>query len=112
MHGEDAEDETAIPTKVIFHSHLLFYLNFVPISHALRKSKGFNVPCLDSPVMHLLFMDDLNVYTKNAKHLGDTLRVVDRASCAVEMELGLRKCHARGQHLREIANKIYKSWDL
>ena len=37
-------------------------------------------------------MDDLKVYAKSSKALGATLTVVDRVSCVVGMELGLRKC--------------------
>ena len=73
-------------------SPLLFCLSIAPISHALRKSKGFSMPYLGSPVTHLFFMDDLKVYAKNAKQLGAKLQVVDRVSRAVGMELGLRKC--------------------
>ena len=73
-------------------SPLLFCLSIAPISHALRETTGFRVPYLDSPVTHLFFMDDLKMCTRNSDILGDTLRVVDRVSRTVGMELGLRKC--------------------
>ena len=50
------------------------------------------MPYLDRPVTHLFFMDDLKVYADSGDALGDTLRVADRVSLAVGMELGLRKC--------------------
>ena len=94
-------EEGAVRTELQFRrglfqgdslSPLLFCLSIAPISHALRESSGFSVPYLGSPVTHLFFMDDLKVYARNSDILGDTLRVVDRVSRAVGMELGLRKC--------------------
>ena len=73
-------------------SPLLFCLSIAPISHALRETMGAIVPYLDHPVTHLFFMDNLKVYAESSDALGDTLRVVDRVSRAVGMELGLRKC--------------------
>ena len=53
-------------------------------------------------------MDDLKVYAKNAKHLGDTLRVVNRVLRAVGMELGLRKCATdHVSHRRYVGGKYY-----
>lgn len=42
-----------------------------------------------SSLTHLLFMDDLKVYTRAP---GRALKVLDRVSRAVGMELGLQKC--------------------
>ena len=42
--------------------------------------------------MHLFFMDNLKVYARNSSILGDTLKVVDRVSCAVGMDLSLQTC--------------------
>ena len=50
------------------------------------------MPYLEHPVTHLFFMDDLKVFADSGDALRDTLRVVDRVSLAVGMELGLRKC--------------------
>ena len=79
--------------QVITLSPLLFCLSTVPISHALREIMGFKVPYPDTLVTHLFFTDDLKkVYAENQEVLGDTLKVVDRVSHAIGMELGLQKC--------------------
>ena len=94
--------EGTVRTELTYHrgvfqggsfSSLLYCLSIAPISHALRKTEGYRVPYLDYPVTHQYYMDDLKVYAKSSKALGDTLTVVDRVSHAVGMELGLRKCH-------------------
>ena len=41
--------------------------------------------------MHQYFLDDLKVYV-NSNALDTSLRVVDRVSRVVGMELGLKKC--------------------
>ena len=73
-------------------SPLLYCLSIAPISHAFRKTRGYRLLSLDRPVTHQYFMDDLKVYAKSSNTLDATLRVVDRVSRAVGMELGLRKC--------------------
>ena len=40
---------------------------------------------------HLCFMDDVKVFAKNSKQLGELLGVVDRVSESIGMKLGLRK---------------------
>ena len=73
-------------------SPLLYCLSIAPISHALRKTRGYRLLYVDHPVTHQYFMDVLKVYAKSSNALDASLRVVDRVSCAVGMELGLRKC--------------------
>ena len=73
-------------------SPLLYCLSIVPISHTLRKTRGYRLLYLERPVTHQYFMDDLKVYANSSNALDATLQVVDRVSCAVGMELGLRKC--------------------
>ena len=70
----------------------LFCLIIVFISHALREMVQFKVLYLDTPATHLFFMDDLKVYAENQEVLGDTVKVADRVSHVVGMELGLQKC--------------------
>jgi len=74
------------------HPPFLFCFSIAPISLVLRKTAGFSVLYLASPVTHLFFMDDLKVYAKGAKALRHTLELLDRGLRAVGMELGLRKC--------------------
>ena len=57
----------------------------------MRLGPGYECAHLDHPMTHL-FMDNLKVYARNPRALETALGVVDRVSCAVGMELGLRKC--------------------
>ena len=41
---------------------------------------------------HLCFIDDVKVFAKNSKQLGELLGVADRVSESIGMKLGLRKC--------------------
>jgi len=43
-------------------------------------------------VSHLCFMDDVKVFGKDSKQLGELLWVMDRMSESIGMKLGLRKC--------------------
>ena len=80
-------------------SPLLFCLCVTPLTYALNEEKGVELVSLEGRLSHLFFMDDLKVYAKGEESLKQSLRVVDRVSRAVGMELGLRKCaaaHMRG----------------
>ena len=67
-------------------SLLLYCLSIAPLSVALRLAGSLQQHC------HLCFMDNVKVFAKDAKQLGNTLGVVDRVSRVIGMELGLRKC--------------------
>ena len=73
-------------------SPLLFCLCVAPISDALRKTEGFRANHQAEPVTHLMFVDDLNVYTENKRSLTEVVNMVEEVSGAMGMELGLRKC--------------------
>ena len=73
-------------------SPLLFCLCVVPLSHALQRESGLRFGT--ERITHLFFMDDLKVYAGSRQDLKRMLRVVDQASEAVGMALGLRKCAA------------------
>ena len=99
--SELRKGRSAVKSKLMFQrwlfqgdslSPLLLCLIIVFISHALRKMVQFKVLYLDTSVMHFFFVDDLKVYAENQKVLGDTVKVADRVSHAVGMELGLQKC--------------------
>ena len=74
-------------------SPLLYCLSIAPLSTALRSSGGgFRLEHGDTLVSHLCFMDDVKVFAKDSKQLGELLGVVDRVSESIGMKLGLRKC--------------------
>ena len=59
-------------------SPLLYCLSIAPISHAIRKTRGYRLPYLERPVTHQYFMDDLKVYARSSKALDATLQVTSR----------------------------------
>ena len=73
-------------------SPLLYCLSIVPLSHALRRTKGVGCGTVGNRVTHSFFMNDLKVYATGERALKVALSTVDRISQAVGMELGLKKC--------------------
>ena len=73
-------------------SCILFQLSILPISNALAKCERFKGPRIDGFSNHLLFMDDLKVYSNSREGLEYMLKVVASSSEAIGMELGLAKC--------------------
>jgi len=63
-------------------SPLLFCLALSPISHRLRRTKGFVASGMPGPLTHLFFVDDLKVYASSRENLNKV----------VGMALGLNKC--------------------
>ena len=57
----------------------------------LREGQGHQSPHVGK-VTHLFFMDDLKVYEEDCEEMEATLEMVESASQAVGMELGVRKC--------------------
>ena len=51
-------------------SPLLFIIAMIPMTKALRKTKnGYQLGKQDAVINHLMFMDDIKIYGKNAKSL-------------------------------------------
>ena len=74
-------------------SPLLFCLCIAPLSSALRRSSdGFYCNSAKGLITHTLFMDDLKAYSKGPAALERMLKLIDRVSKAVGMQLGLTKC--------------------
>ena len=73
-------------------SPLLFCLYVAPLSKALRATKGFYSTHQINPVTHLMFVDDLKVYTDGKSGLEEAVKVVENVSGAMGMELGIREC--------------------
>eukprot|EP00794_Sanderia_malayensis_P021445 gene21445-biopygen423 len=71
-------------------SPLLFCLAIAPLSAAIRRRCAAYTIRDNETVSHLLYMDDLKVYSPTPKDLEKAIRVVERASRAIGMELGLR----------------------
>ena len=73
-------------------SPLLFCLCAAPLSLALRETRGVGSEFQAARLTHLMFMDDLKVYSESALELQESVRKVEEITVALGMELGLRKC--------------------
>eukprot|EP00794_Sanderia_malayensis_P002906 gene2906-biopygen2388 len=86
-----------LPTvRGLFQGHSLsrcfFCLAIAPLSTALdRRSTPYMIRD-NITICHLLYMDDLKVYSPSQPKLEKAVRAVERASSALGMELDLRKC--------------------
>jgi Reverse transcriptase (RNA-dependent DNA polymerase) len=74
-------------------SPLLFIMAMIPISNTLnRMKKGYEMEKGNKMISHLLYMDDLKMYTKTEgamKSMTNTLKMVSKD---IGMEFGMEKC--------------------
>ena len=74
-------------------SPLGFVLALIPLSLALRKTKAaYEFSESKEKINHLLFMDDLKMYSCNEKGLNSLLQTVRVFSEDIGMEFGIEKC--------------------
>ena len=74
-------------------SPLVFVLALIPLSLILRKAKaayGFSES--KKKINHLLFMDDLKLYSRSEKGLDSLAQIVCVFSEDIGMEFGIKKC--------------------
>ncbi|KAL1447680.1 hypothetical protein WDU94_000543, partial [Cyamophila willieti] len=101
--SSDQTWENAINIKInrgIFQgdsaSGLLFCLVLNPLSTILKKEKnlGFLIKGnnIQYNVSHLMYMDDIKIYTKNEQQLKSTLKIIEQFSADIKMEFGIDKC--------------------
>ena len=74
-------------------SPLLFVIILIPLTHILRKaSAGYEFANSKKKTNHLLFMDDLKLYSKTEKTLDSLIKTVRIFSTDIKMEFGIEKC--------------------
>ena len=74
-------------------SPLLFALSMVPLSLILRKiNASYEWEKKEFKLKHLLFMDDLKLFSKSEKQMDTLVRTVYFFSTDVGMEFGMKKC--------------------
>nr|CAI5858087.1 unnamed protein product [Callosobruchus analis] len=76
-------------------SPLLFCIPLLPLSIALKNTKGYSCGTPNHrrhKVTHLFYMDDLKLYASGQRDLQHALRVVQEYSHAIGMEFGTDKC--------------------
>ena len=72
-------------------SPLIFCICLIPIMNILRRAKvGYKLA--KTLISHLLYMDDLKVYSKNAEEMERCRRLISQFSDDIKMEFGLDKC--------------------
>mmetsp|Transcript_36211 Transcript_36211/g.53028 ORF Transcript_36211/g.53028 Transcript_36211/m.53028 type:complete len:519 (-) Transcript_36211:412-1968(-) len=72
-------------------SPLIFCVALFPLSHILNRAKlGFRLK--KNRISHLLYIDDLKIYTANEEELQRALQIVEEFSNDINMSFGLDKC--------------------
>ena len=83
--------------RCIFQLHslspLVFVLALIPLSLLLRKAKAaYEFSESKENISHLLFMDDLKLYSRSEKGLDSLVQTVRIFSEDIGMEFGIEKC--------------------
>ena len=75
-------------------SPLLFCLAIAPISQVLNTTKGYTLwhNGERNTMSHLLYMNDLKIYTGGPDKLREAMECVEKTSNAIGMRFGVRKC--------------------
>ena len=74
-------------------SPLLFVLALIPLTFVLRRVKaGYSLGKGRMSINHLLFMDDLKVYGKNANQVDTLVNTIRVFSEDIGMKFGIKKC--------------------
>ena len=74
-------------------SPLLFIVAMIPMTMALRKTgKGYQLGRQGIVINHLMFMDDIKIYGKDAKNLEVLVQTIRIITEDMRMEFGIDKC--------------------
>ena len=74
-------------------SPLVFVLALIPLSLILRKANAaYEFSESKEKINHLLFMDDLKLYSRSEKGLNSLVQTVCVFSEDIDMEFGVEKC--------------------
>ena len=94
--GNSELDEVEIMRGIFqgdFLSPLLFVLALIPLSLILRRAKAaYELSESKEKINHLLFMDDLKLYSRSEKGLDSLIQAVRVFSEDIGMEFGIEKC--------------------
>ena len=78
-------------------SPLLFCLTLVPLSYLLSQCDGYTPHESSVSISHLLYMDDLKVYSGSEKGLEQGVEAVFRFACATGITRSALGCTVRGE---------------
>ena len=74
-------------------SPLLFIISLIPLTMILNKTKhGYQFSTNGQRINHLLYMDDLKLYSRTEKELNSLAETVRIFSKDINMEFGIQKC--------------------
>ena len=74
-------------------SPLMFVLTLIPLGLILRKAKAaYEFPESKEKIDHLLFIDDLKLYSRSETGLDSLVQTVHVFSEDIGMEFGIEKC--------------------
>ena len=74
-------------------SPLLFLLALIGLSLVLRKTKAaYEFSGSKEKINHLLFMDDLKLYSRNEKEFDSLVQAIHIFSKDIGIEFGIKKC--------------------
>ena len=77
-------------------SPILFVVAMIPLTEMLRREsvKGYSFGEDGKKINHLLFMDDLKIFSSSKEKLEELVKVVHKFSKDIGMEFGWKKCAA------------------
>jgi len=88
-------------------SPLVFVLALIPLSLILRKAKAaYEFSGSKEKINHLLFMDDLKLYSRHEKGLDSLVQTVRVFSEDIGMEFGIEKCATLVMEKGKIVNSV------
>ena len=88
-------------------SPLVFVLALILLSLILRKAKtAYEFSESKEKINHLLFMDDLKLYSRNEKGLDSLVQTVHAFSEDIGMEFGIEKCAMLVMEKGKIVNSV------
>ena len=88
-------------------SPLVFFLALIPLSLTVRKAKvAYEFSESKEKINHLLFMDDLKLYSGSEKGLGSLVQKVCVLSEDIGMEFGIEKCAMLVMEKAKIAKSV------
>ena len=88
-------------------SPLVFVLALILLSLILRKTKAaYEFSENKEKINHLLFMDDLKLYSRSEKGLDSLVQTVRIFSEDIEMEFGIEKCAMLVMEKRKIVKSV------
>ena len=74
-------------------SPLLFIIAMMTLNHILRKcTAGYKLSRSQEKINHLMYMDDIKLFTKNEKELETLIHTIRIYSQGIGMEFGIEKC--------------------